>query len=788
MIPSFYIGEIFLVVNFVSTNNNETVENIKEKGNHFFKKGQYSEAIQCYSRAIEIDKNYLPAWNNLLLALKKAGRDEEYRKGLDLYKKIRDGKTSLTQQKIPEKHEEKLESTPFNFFSVFNNIISSILGKKETKKNEMLNRKNQEQVIPHDVKISPVQEQPFLKSADFPDKIQYDVKIEPLIFRDTRIQKSDQDKSNEMVFIDVGETLRVDFYTIKDPMVYIRNYHREDDDASCISLDLPIGKEVIENSHSLPYYPKYSQISPDQRANYLSWLSGGRCGDLPSIGYVFLYFYGLEKRALLEKKDIIRIIDEIRRLLETYSFSASFNSYLHNFLAFTIASHIDEINEEEFLKILPIFDEVTDGELQVILAWFAQNQKPIPSDVAFLVCKKLSDIPYNTALKRIENELKILFEKRFRQKYPHNFPFEISKKPYKLEYQPASPSLLRYSLHYGSNPQYIAPILVPSVLGKPSQFSTLISEYESCIEELKPFSKKFQKSKGVFTDETYSALPDELKERIPHPRKNNWIELFNSFQIDDLAVIPVSKLCDLLNIPKRTSLTPSQCKNFVQVSTDIGYQIIPDYKITGLPYRWDDYIALLPISEKKGKTSKDFDIIALIYDLSLSIINSDGTVTEDELNHLKEEITEKRFKINEFERDCLNALKKLRLLKPYSSEKYARRLKERLSVEQRLKIAQLLIDLAIIDKILTKDEQKTLKRVFSLMDIDEISSDKLIADVLFTHHQEIPITIQKKGEIQTGEIIPPFEEKIQGIKIDWQKTQKILDNQKEVVRLCRIPQ
>ena len=44
------------------------------------------------------------------------------------------------------------------------------------------------------------------------------------------------------------------------------------------------------------YWPSYSMIAPACRAAYLQWLADGRHALNAYIGYVFLYFYGLERR------------------------------------------------------------------------------------------------------------------------------------------------------------------------------------------------------------------------------------------------------------------------------------------------------------------------------------------------------------------------------------------------------------------------------------------------------------------------------------------------------------
>ena len=85
-------------------------------------------------------------------------------------------------------------------------------------------------------------------------------------------------------------------------MVYVSDGKPREDEASCIDLSLEIGIPAYEAPGSLGYYPTYAKISPNQRANYLRWLSSGRVDPLSDIGYAFLFFYGLERRLLLERQ------------------------------------------------------------------------------------------------------------------------------------------------------------------------------------------------------------------------------------------------------------------------------------------------------------------------------------------------------------------------------------------------------------------------------------------------------------------------------------------------------
>jgi tetratricopeptide (TPR) repeat protein len=52
----------------------------KNKGNDFFKNGDYENAIQSYKNALDIDPNYSDAWNNLGLVYIKIGKIDEAKK------------------------------------------------------------------------------------------------------------------------------------------------------------------------------------------------------------------------------------------------------------------------------------------------------------------------------------------------------------------------------------------------------------------------------------------------------------------------------------------------------------------------------------------------------------------------------------------------------------------------------------------------------------------------------------------------------------------------------------
>jgi hypothetical protein len=68
-------------------------------------------------------------------------------------------------------------------------------------------------------------------------------------------------------------------------------------------------------------------MTPDQRKNYLDWLIGGRSDPEVELGYVFIYFYGLERRVVVDQRNLDEVADELMRLIPIYGASRSFRGY-----------------------------------------------------------------------------------------------------------------------------------------------------------------------------------------------------------------------------------------------------------------------------------------------------------------------------------------------------------------------------------------------------------------------------------------------------------------------------
>ena len=110
--------------------------------------------------------------------------------------------------------------------------------------------------------------------------------------------------SKEMSFEFAGNSIRITTSMTKEP--------------SAIDINLPIA-DTPPFSTSLTYYPSYERLTPQERTVYLNWLT-----DITTpidIGYVFIFYYGLERHLLFGNSiEALAVIFILRQFHDNSSF------------------------------------------------------------------------------------------------------------------------------------------------------------------------------------------------------------------------------------------------------------------------------------------------------------------------------------------------------------------------------------------------------------------------------------------------------------------------------------
>jgi len=192
------------------------------------------------------------------------------------------------------------------------------------------------------------------------------------------------------------------------------------DDPSTIYLKIEAEyPRFDEEIPTLDFYPSYSGMTPVQRGKYLNWLCDIK-KDI-EIGYVFVYFYGLER--LLVDGDFDATFNEIC-LLRKHHPDPSFLSYSSSSLMISsiMRNRLDKIPQ---LYDFKSFDRL--GNLELLILYYNQQ---------------------NLSLERMIQLAKKIYEKsrRYIKLYPELYKQRLSQKLINMFGEASYPLVKRFQL------------------------------------------------------------------------------------------------------------------------------------------------------------------------------------------------------------------------------------------------------------------------------------------------------------------------------------------------------
>jgi tellurite resistance protein len=248
-----------------------------------------------------------------------------------------------------------------------------------------------------------------------------------------------------------------------------------------ISLKLSASAPQADvEGHSMPYWPSYSEISPAARRAFLDWLGGGRRDPAYGIGYVFIFFYGLEHRVFVEGGDDgAMVVSEIMRLLGIYGTNASFRAYATNFLNFACAkSGISPTPP----ALSPEHTAGSEMDLLTRLHLGVQLAKSptLSADDALRWVLAMPDVSLRTPAIRCFEEFVALWRLRFAHRYASGLAVKTNAS-ISLSYRAAS-GAFDVEIH-GPHERH------PDVAGLSKPLNALRKFVDDCTSELDAFSR-----------------------------------------------------------------------------------------------------------------------------------------------------------------------------------------------------------------------------------------------------------------------------------------------------------
>lgn len=243
-----------------------------------------------------------------------------------------------------------------------------------------------------------------------------------------------------------GKSVNVGGVHIPGGMVYVGTSLKtqfQENDACLIDPTKSVAPKGDYTARQTDYWPSYSQISPSARRSYLNWHCAGRNDPEADIGFVFLYFYGLERRALIDgSKDVTAraelplIGNEVRRLLDIYGQkSSSFQNYASGLLDWIeLSNHSPTLYKEPIPELRRTWE--VPSYLKLALGQAAMAGVGLPAHFALAWVRFDPNSRLRTPATRCATEFATLFETKYQEAFPSGLKLPKNKTKLKLVYRP----------------------------------------------------------------------------------------------------------------------------------------------------------------------------------------------------------------------------------------------------------------------------------------------------------------------------------------------------------------
>lgn len=495
----------------------------------------------------------------------------------------------------------------------------------------------------------------------------------------------------------------------------------------------------------MPYWPSYSRISETARGEYLTWLACGRKEPDVQMGCVFLYFYGLERRVLADKhlpdvsNELPAILAEVRRLLTIYGSNGSFFSYATQFLdCMVVFGAKDRVYRlppppQGTYKLLTLRHKMALGQAAV-------DGVPLPDNWAYAWLMNDQRFWPRTPATRCADEFKKLFSELYKDNFGDGMKLPVNKTLLKPLYEAASSS-------FGGGRIELAGSNIPDVTVLERPFNQLKDIAERATETLQPFSRYV----GKFPDRKSSGEAIAL---LPTPL---WpVEALHSFtswlvQLGVETAPQVATFGELVqHLPSGFPLKKDGVAALSTSLEQIGVGIEPDIRWGGpLPAADTKAVFFALAKDDVGvKPSTLYSAARLTLQLGTSVAAADGTVSQDEQQHLEESL-ERWLHLNATETARLRAHLKWLLVAPPPLTALKRQIAE-LKDNQKQALAAFLVTTAQSSGEVSPVEVKVLTKIYRLFGIDE----KALFSQLHIAATE-PVTVKSGAPTSDGFTVPP---------------------------------
>ena len=516
-------------------------------------------------------------------------------------------------------------------------------------------------------------------------------------------------------WVPAGESVTVSGFSLPGGMFYVGNALGGQYDAqepSLINPKLRIAKTYVDIEERLmSYWPSFHSITPEARRGYLQWLAGGRNDPLADTGYVFLFFYGLERRGLVDSVENPKVIaetplivEEIQRLLSIYGENRSFRGYAGGLL-----DYLENTAVDPNLYLGPPPEAATLSyemplPLRIGLGQHASNKRPLDADWALAWALADPNIGKRTPVTRCKEVFSTLFKLKYASFHPAGLILAQNKTKLKTSYRPASAVLKTPTLNLGDLPDVMA------TSGTRKNLQLLV---ELCTSELEPYSRYLGRN-----PESAEALEGLLQLPVtlwPAAARRELDELQSRIG-DDLIVMSFGELAGRFKSAGALSRDKVLALARALESLHIGME--PDVLAGSRTPKAEDRIALFVTQPEDGslRASAAYNAASVTLDLASAVASADGDTSNEEVTLLAQHI-DSWSHLSVAHRKRLKAHLRIQLQQPPTLASLKKQL-DPLTAEAKRTIASFLAHLAQADGTVSPSEVKLLERVYKALQLD----------------------------------------------------------------------
>ncbi|ACL62640.1 conserved hypothetical protein (plasmid) [Methylobacterium nodulans ORS 2060] len=409
-------------------------------------------------------------------------------------------------------------------------------------------------------------------------------------------------------------------------------------DNCLIDPRLPVAKGNADISGQyMDYWPAYESMRPSSRRALLEWLSGERSDPGTYIGYVFVYLYGLERRAVLdgsaEERPAIR--SEVERLLAVYRHNGSFRRYAGELLS---ALDILDLGPDD--DPLPVFAP-SGGSLppavSIAIGRRIRAGQPIEGDWLLAWTMAHPETRVRTAARRAFDYLRQGFADEFRRRHPSG---GLVVKPRQGKAAPIA--------YHAASGTFTATLgaerlgRLPDLSRYPEPLALGRELLEICTDRLDAYSRHLGRTTGEAAAPMLQAVallpPGLLRERAltgPAGESLEWL----SARAHDSLPVPFAEVSIQVSGQTAEKATPARLRNLADILCRFGLGLVPDPRFpTRLPAGTSS-ILLFPFDapcETVVGPSDAYMAAFLTLSVGVLIAKADGVISADERAALRD--------------------------------------------------------------------------------------------------------------------------------------------------------